>query len=240
MHLLDLTLPTLAENLALEEALLAAADAGQGGECLRFWEWPELAVVLGASGVVRAEVFVERCAAEGVPLQRRASGGGTVVLGPGCLNYALVLSLEQRPELWSVTASYQVIMNRIAQALQPLVRGQSVAMAGSSDLVWGERKFSGNAQRRGRNYLLHHGTLLYQFALERIPQLLPLPPRQPEYRAGRPHQDFVGNLPASASAMKTALAAAWQAQATNPPWPQERVARLVAEKYSRPEWIHRR
>ena len=49
MQLLDLTLPTLADNLALDEALLLQAEAG-GPEALRFWEWPSYAVVIGAGG----------------------------------------------------------------------------------------------------------------------------------------------------------------------------------------------
>ena len=36
MYFLDLTLPTLAENLALDEALLLDAEAG-GPEVLRLW-----------------------------------------------------------------------------------------------------------------------------------------------------------------------------------------------------------
>ena len=48
---------------------------------------------------------------------RRFSGGGAVVLGPGCLNYAVVLSLVSRPELTNVAASFQVILGRIVAAL---------------------------------------------------------------------------------------------------------------------------
>ena len=40
MKLLDYTLPSAAENLALDEALLIAAEEGTGGEVLRLWESP--------------------------------------------------------------------------------------------------------------------------------------------------------------------------------------------------------
>src|SRR5437667_5341974 len=90
MRFLDLTLPTAAENLALDEALLLEAEAGRGGEVLRLWEWSRYAVVLGA-GCRLAEVDEAACAADAVPILRRASGGGTVLLGPGCLCYTLVL-----------------------------------------------------------------------------------------------------------------------------------------------------
>src|SRR5262245_36170851 len=94
---LDRTLPTLAENLALDEALLIAAEAG-GPEVLRLWRWPAPAVVLGAGGRLADDVRADACAADGVPVRRRSSGGGTVLLGPGCLCYSLVLGMD-RPGL---------------------------------------------------------------------------------------------------------------------------------------------
>ncbi|HEV3117610.1 MAG TPA: lipoate--protein ligase family protein, partial [Gemmataceae bacterium] len=84
MYLLDLTLPTIAENLALDEALLLEAEAG-GAEVLRFWEWKRPAVVLGAGSRLADDVDEAACHADGVPILRRSSGGGTVLLGSGCL-----------------------------------------------------------------------------------------------------------------------------------------------------------
>src|SRR5690349_19969206 len=80
MHFLDLTLPILAENLALDEALLLEGEDGRGGEVLRPWEWPRRAVVLGAGCWFAADVYEASCLHDGVPLLRRASGGGTVLL----------------------------------------------------------------------------------------------------------------------------------------------------------------
>src|SRR5205823_1074606 len=92
MHFLDLTLPTLADNLALDEALLLEAEAGRAGEVLRLWEYPRPAVVLGAGCRIAEEVDVAACRADDVPIARRASGGGTVLLGSGCLCFSLVLA----------------------------------------------------------------------------------------------------------------------------------------------------
>src|SRR5271165_3148381 len=91
MHTLDLTLPTPAENLALDEALLLRAEDGAGGEVLRLWEWPRPAVVLGAGCRLAEDVDEAACVADGVPILRRSSGGGTVLLGQGCLLFTLVL-----------------------------------------------------------------------------------------------------------------------------------------------------
>src|SRR5258708_37980163 len=97
MQFLDLTLASAVANLALDEALLLEAEAGRGGEVLRLWECPRPAVVLGAGGCLADDVEESACRAGGVPVLRRASGGGTVLLGPGCLCYSLVLAYERSP-----------------------------------------------------------------------------------------------------------------------------------------------
>ncbi len=61
MEYLDLTLPSVAENLALDEALLLRAEAGEGDEVLRFWEWHSPAVILGAGGRLAEDVDEAAC-----------------------------------------------------------------------------------------------------------------------------------------------------------------------------------
>ena len=139
---LDLTLPTLAENLALDEALLIEAEAG-GPSVLRFWEWNHLAVIVGAGGKIVDEAEREACLRDGVPILRRSSGGGTVLLGPGCLLYSLILRYDDWPALSDLHASYRFIGARMSAALSP-----DAATDGTSDLVLAGRKFSGNAQQR--------------------------------------------------------------------------------------------
>src|ERR1700677_2646744 len=117
MDFLGLTLPTLADNIALDEALLMAAEAGAGAEILRIWEWETPAVVLGAGGILAEDVDREACAADGVPLLRRSSGGGTVLLGPGCLLYSLVLSYDRAAPLRAIATSYEYILDRICAYL---------------------------------------------------------------------------------------------------------------------------
>ena len=65
MKFLDLSLPDPAENLALDEALLLAAEDGTAGEVLRLWESPNYAVIVGAGGSVTIDVNVPACV--GVP-----------------------------------------------------------------------------------------------------------------------------------------------------------------------------
>jgi lipoate-protein ligase A len=237
--LLDLTLPTPAENLALDEALLLAAEAGAGGEVLRLWETPSPAVVLGAGGSVAVDVDAAACEPDGVPVLRRASGGGTVVVGPGCLCLAVVLRTDREPGLDLIGPSARWVMGRVLNALRPVVPDATIE--GISDLAVNGRKFSGSAQQRKRRHFLHHATLLGRdFDLALIPRYLRPPERQPAYRAGRPHADFVTALPADTATLRRLLVAEWRPEGVYESVPLDAVRELIAEKYGRDEWNRRR
>lgn len=237
MLFLDLTLPTLADNLALDEALLLDAEAG-GPEVLRLWHWRHVAVVLGAGGKVAEDVAVNQCRADNISLARRSSGGGTVLLGPGCFLYSLVLAYTRAPGLNDVNASYRYILAQLAGALNDLAPG--VVQAGISDLAIAGRKFSGNSQQRKRSHLLHHGTILFAFDLDKISRYLFQPARQPDYRDHREHTAFLMNLPVEAPALTQRLQAHWQAHEPMISWPGDRVRALSTEKFATEEWTWRR
>src|SRR5262245_53461356 len=101
IHLLGETLERPEENLALDEALLNDAEhaAGRQSGILRFWEVRQYVVVLGHSGRSDEEIRWDAWEQAGISVLRRITGGGAVLLGPGCLNYTLVLSLQAYPEL---------------------------------------------------------------------------------------------------------------------------------------------
>lgn len=232
MKHIDITLPTPAENLAADEALLDACEIGIiDGEVLRFWESPTPFVVVGYSNHLAREVHLNACRDAGVPVLRRCSGGGTVVQGPGCLNYTLILRIPETGPLATLTGTNHFVMQRHADALRPLL-GDSVRATGTTDLALGDRKFSGNAQRRKRKFLLFHGTFLLGFDLALIAKLLNFPSRQPDYRQNRSHLDFVTNIPLTRDAVKRALRDAWHAEEPL----REIPTGIPAERYNADEW----
>ena len=241
MKVLDLTLPTPAENLACEEALLDAAEAGESGEVLRFWESPRYFVVVGYANKVATEVNSAACEPRGVPILRRCSGGGTVLQGPGCLNYALILKITEDGPTRSINAANQFIMERNRQAVAAALGTAHLAprIEGHTDLALDGRKFSGNSQRRRRNFLLFHGTFLLHFDFALLNELLPMPSLRPDYRRARNHGEFLTNLDASAATIKSQLSREWNAKEASLGFPQERIESLVREKYSTTDWNFR-
>ncbi|MGC8639036.1 MAG: lipoate--protein ligase family protein [Isosphaeraceae bacterium] len=239
---IDLTLPTVAENLALDEALLLNAENSpfriQG--VLRFWEAPDFAVVLGASRRLAQDVHLEACHADLVPIFRRTSGGGTVVIGPGALNVTVVLPETAAPGLRAVATAQEFVLQKIAFALG--TSGRLVEVRGLGDLTIGGRKFGGSAQRRIRDWFLVHCSVLYDFPLERISRYLASPSRQPAYRAGRTHDEFLMNLGLPRKILLDLIRAAWSSVCQLSPTPdvlRPLLDQLLAERFANRAWIER-
>ena len=235
MRTLDLTLPTPEENLACDEALLRRAERDGSGEVLRFWEPRRHFVVLGLSNRHRTETRVRDCRERGVPILRRCSGGGAVLQGPGCLNFALVLRIRKPGPLENISAANRFILERHRRALETVL-GRSPKVEGETDLTLDGLKFSGNSQRRGAGWLLFHGTFLLRFDLALVEQLLSIPSRQPAYRNHRNHAQFLMNLPVPAGRIKQALREAWGADGRSGAIPKEEILHLLESRYSRKDW----
>jgi lipoate-protein ligase A len=239
MHLLDQTLDTPAQNLAVDEALLDACLAGElPPRILRLWEVPRMMVVVGRGSRLADEVNLRACHSDAVPVLRRVSGGLSIVTGPGCLMYSVIESDASHTK-GNIDAVHAHVLDTMVSGLR--TAGLDVMRAGTSDLVLASpegslRKFSGNSLRMSRGGFLYHGTLLYDFDLPRISLYLRQPPRAPEYRKDRGHDDFVANLPIEQSTLCEAIVAAWSARENLENWPRDRVEQLVAERYSTDDW----
>jgi lipoate-protein ligase A len=239
MKTLDLSFTEPALNLAGDEVLLEEVDSGEREPTLRFWESSTTFVVVGYGNDLDRECRVLECEKHGIPIFRRASGGGTVLQGPGCLNYSLILKTGRAEETLNIGKTNCHVMETNRDALGQAL-GQKVEIEGHTDLAIDGVKFSGNAQRRKKNALLFHGTVLLDFDLSLIDRTLRPPSVEPEYREGRPHDQFCRNIPLSADAVKRALRQAWQSTGQAPAIDVAKVQRLAKQKYRDTNWIRRR
>ena len=233
MKYLDLTLPAPSANLACDEALLDGCDAGTGAEMLRFWEPRHYFVVLGYGNRAESEVNLAACRKENIGVYRRCSGGGTVLQGPGCLNYSLILNMEGNPALQTIASAGRHIMERQRRAVEGVL-GRAVSVSGITDLSLDGKKFSGNAQRRKRRALLFHGVFLLRLDVSLMLKVLPMPSRQPDYRQNRAHGEFLTNLDVAASVIKGALREEWDAEESTEDAPV--IPEALQQKYVSEEW----
>jgi len=238
MKLLDLSYPSPQMNLACDEVLLELCEGGYDTEILRFWESPVYFAVLGYSNKVKAEVHLDYCQRENIPVLRRASGGGTVLQGPGCLNYALILDMKRRRPIKSVSSTYEYVLGKHKSALQQLT-DKPCDTRGISDLAIEGMKFSGNAQRRKKRYVLFHGTLLLNSNLDTIQDSLHIPEKKPAYRKNRSHKNFLMNLKLDRDSVKKSLIKEWRAQSSFLPVPQDKIEALAVNKYSDRGWNYK-
>jgi lipoate-protein ligase A len=159
------------------------------GPFVWLWEPAEVCCVLGA-GTPAGDIDLALCAATDVPVYRRRGGGGAVILAPGDLIITAAYDATQKP------FASQWIMP-IAEAIVRAVTGLGVAGAhvrGLGDVAIGERKILGSSLYASRKVALYQGSLLVDPDLSLISTYLPHPSKEPDYRGGRDHLNFVTSL----------------------------------------------
>ena len=149
-------------NIALDSWLVREAPPDE--DYVMLWQ-NRPAVIVGRYQNTHEEVNVEYAEAQDVAVVRRMSGGGAVYHDLGNLNFSLVVSTENRP------------FNDFKSFTQPVIEalahyGVQVELTGRNDVTLNGQKFSGNAQYRTATRLLHHGTILFDVALDNVPKML--------------------------------------------------------------------
>lgn len=198
LHVLNLCQTPILEQLQLEEALLRADDRNW---CLINYGSPP-AIVMGISSKIDDLIHLDRWRAQPIPIIRRFSGGGTVVIDEKCVFVTFICSSS----FAKVSPYPHSIMRWTEPFYRSLFEEGSFALK-DNDYVLGDRKFGGNAQSITKNRWLHHSSLLWDYDEGRM-SLLKNPAKAPAYRERRDHGDFLCRLKAywaSPEAMKEAI-----------------------------------
>jgi len=172
------------KQLQLEEALLRTDK--RNFFLANFGSPP--AIVMGISG--KSEELLNETALEKapIPVLRRFSGGGTVVVDENTLFFTFLFSKETHPfplfpepiHRWAAEV-YQTAWNLPAFSLR------------ENDYAIGDKKCGGNAQYITKDRWLHHTSFLWDYRDERM-DYLKLPAKRPQYRLDRGHSDFLCRL----------------------------------------------
>jgi lipoate-protein ligase A len=225
-----------AAALALDEALVRAAPETP---VLVLWH-TRPAVVIGRFQRADWEVDAAACAARGVRVWRRFTGGGAVYLDPGTLCAGLVVPAGHPDAALGVPEMYAPFLDGIAAACRAL--GLDAARDERTVRLSG-RKVTGVAAHRGRLATLVHGTLLVEADLEALAACLAGPrggtlDGRPRPAASRP--DTVANVGTGMDAAQTAVVRAFAGPggAEQPPSERERrrAEELRRERYADPAW----
>lgn len=159
-------------NMAVDEMLLEAA-AERGQATLRLYQWSSPTLSLGYFQAAADRQLHEPSLT--APLVRRASGGGAI-LHDRELTYSIALPTSH-PLASDPESLYRAIHGLLANMLRESFEIEArlneltlVSLGGDpflcfqrrsvGDLLVGENKVCGSAQRRWKNALLQHGSLL--------------------------------------------------------------------------------
>jgi len=171
-------------QLQLEEALLRA-DAQNW--CL-INEGTSPAIVLGISGKVELLLNQELLKKNPIPVIRRFSGGGTVVVDESTCFVTFICNSQEL----QVPAYPDKIYQWTEKIYQALFCDLPFRLI-ENDYALGNKKFGGNAQYLRKERWLHHTSLLWDFDPQRMEYLL-FPPKTPQYRKERGHGEFLCRL----------------------------------------------
>ncbi|MBN1534953.1 MAG: lipoate--protein ligase family protein [Spirochaetes bacterium] len=158
-------------NMAVDYAILREVAAG-GTPTFRLYRWYPPAVTIGYFQVREDETDAVACAAEGIPVIRRITGGGAVFHDHE-ITYSLAVPLEDRRVAGTVADSYRIIVGPLIGLLGDM--GIDAAFRPINDITVEGRKISGSAQTRREGVLLQHGTLLLSVDYDRMFRYLAVP-----------------------------------------------------------------
>ena len=163
-----------AQGLAVDEMLSRRVGRGQSAATLRLYSYRPHCVLVGRFQDVAHEVDVAACTSRGYAINRRPTGGGTILMGPDQLGVALALrgrgaGLHGRPR-----QLMQKFAQGVIRGLQML--GVNAQFRGKNDVEVRGRKIAGlGVCRDASGGLLFHGSLLVDLDVGLMANLLRLP-----------------------------------------------------------------
>jgi lipoate-protein ligase A len=184
LRVIELDLYPILDQLKLEEALLRTNTHNW---CLINRGSPP-AVVMGISQDLAQVVDQNAHTSRPIPLIRRYSGGGTVVVEPATVLVTLILNHDQIN-----TLPFPKEVLKWTEELYLPAFGTLPFALKENDYAIGDKKCGGNAQYFAKGRFVHHTSFLWDYTPEHM-SLLQMPPKMPAYREGRTHQDFLAPL----------------------------------------------
>lgn len=225
-------------NHGLEEWLMDNYEE----DCFMLWR-NETAILLGRHQNAYNELDIEYAREKGIEIVRRISGGGAVFTDPGNIMFTYI-SCNGQDDF----ADFQKFTAPVIKGLRSL--GLPVVFTGRNDMEIHGQKFSGNAQCRYKNKVLHHGTLMYNADVTELAKALRVRPIKLKAKGVTSVKSRVTNLADHMehpmdieefrsylmNFVKQEMPDAKELVLTEKQW--EEVAQRSKEKYETKEWIY--
>ncbi len=251
-----------ARNMALDEAIARAVEAGTVAPTVRFYAWNAPTVSLGCLQAAREAVEREACERLGVRIVRRPTGG-RAVLHDDELTYSVCVPLDRSWAGLSVGESFRRIGEGLVAGLRRLGVTATLAKAGAAlagpaqagacfqtprmpAVLAAGKKLVGSAQRRSGGAILQHGSLLLGVDLGLHQAVFPSWPREDPGKGVTWLKALLEKIPPR-FAIERALMDGWAAALNVRAVPGELTAverheaeQLALTRYGTPAWTWRR
>ncbi|MFC2092576.1 hypothetical protein ACFLSV_01625 [Bacteroidota bacterium] len=149
-------------------------------------------LILGRSNNLESSLIQNRLKKDSIKVFKRPSGGETVALTPNTLVISAVIISE---ELKNTRKYFRIYNQRIIDVLEK--QGiDNLSHKGISDIALNNKKVLGSAIYRTKGKLFYHSVLNVSEPVSTIEKYIKHPNREPDYRNGRKHSEFVTSLSA--------------------------------------------
>lgn len=170
-------------NLLLEEKIFNEYNGDE--EFFMLWR-NDNAVIVGKNQVIENEVNLAYAQEHNIKIVRRITGGGAVYHDLGNVNYTYIGKKA------SEFGNFLVFAMPIIEFVNTL--GVQARHLGKNDIGIGNQKISGNAQAVRGEYILHHGTLLFDVNVSVMEKVLTPDPKKLSSKGIKSVQSRVCNL----------------------------------------------
>ncbi|XP_051131521.1 uncharacterized protein LOC127251726 [Andrographis paniculata] len=144
-------------------------------------------IVMGISGKPKELIHIDSVIRDDVPVIRRFTGGGTVIVDQATIFVTFICNKGAVPDLQSYP---KPIMSWSSLIYEKVFQGIGDFRLHENDYILGNRKFGGNAQSIIKNRWVHHTSFLWDYQKSNM-GYLKMPKRAPKYRQERDHLEFI-------------------------------------------------
>lgn len=157
---------------------------------VHIWSVVSTSVVIGRTTNIEDECRINEIKVDNIPMLQRLGGGCAVILSKGMLVFSIIGVREEN----TLSNYYFSMMNVLIIRLLEEFGISGVKEDGISDICIGDRKIVGSSLHMSKEKFFYQASLLCDNDISLFSRYLKHPPKEPLYRRGRTHSDFVTNL----------------------------------------------
>lgn len=156
----------------------------------KVWIPDQKYLVIGQANKAETSLFLDIVEAENIPVYKRPSGGETVILTPN----TIVISSIIIDEKFKNPSIYFQFYNKLLMDTFQELGIENIGQKGISDVTIGNKKIVGSSIYRRKNVVFYHAVINLKESIDIISKYIKHPQKEPDYRKGRDHKEFVTSI----------------------------------------------